>query len=55
LARALKIQGRKEEAQAAYLRAFALNPSFDGASFELAQLGWSEAHFSELRSMLGAG
>jgi GT2 family glycosyltransferase len=52
LGRVLKIQGKKEEAWAAYLRAFALDPLLETTSFELAQLGWSGAHFSELRSML---
>jgi O-antigen biosynthesis protein len=54
LGHVLKLQGRKKEAQAAYLRAFALDPSLDGALREFAQFGWSEAHFSELRRMLGA-
>jgi tetratricopeptide (TPR) repeat protein len=53
LGRVLKIQGKEEEALAAYLLAVVLDPLLDGASFELAQLGWSEAHFSELRDMLG--
>jgi lipopolysaccharide biosynthesis protein len=42
-----------EEAQSAYLRAFALDSSQGGhASFELSEFGWSESHFSELRAML---
>jgi tetratricopeptide (TPR) repeat protein len=53
LGHVLKLQGKKEEARAAYLRAFALDRSLEGASFELSQLGWSEAHFSGLRGMLG--
>ena len=52
LGHVLKLEGKNEEAQAAYLQAFALDPSLDGASFELAGLGWSEAHLSELRGML---
>src|SRR5204863_2238097 len=52
LGHALKLQGKKEEAFAAYMRAFALNPSLEGARFELAQLGWKEAHFSELQGIL---
>jgi tetratricopeptide (TPR) repeat protein len=51
----LKIQGKTEEARVAYLRAVALDPSLDGASFELAKLGWTDAHFSELRGMLRSG
>jgi tetratricopeptide (TPR) repeat protein len=53
LGHVLRIQGKKVEARAAYLLAFALDPSLNGASFEFAQLGWSEAHVSELRGMLG--
>jgi GT2 family glycosyltransferase len=52
LGHVLKMKGRKEEARAAYLRGFALDPSLDGASFEFAQLGWSETHISEMRGML---
>src|SRR6266436_1623233 len=55
LGHVLKTQGKKKEAQGAYLRAVALDPSLDGASFELAGLGWSDAHFSELRGMLRPG
>jgi glycosyltransferase involved in cell wall biosynthesis len=55
LGHVLKIQGKKVEARAAYLRAVAFDPSLDGASFELAGLGWSAAHFSELRGMLRSG
>src|SRR5215472_1678183 len=53
LGRVLTIQGKREEARTAYLRALALDPLLGSASFELAQLGWSEAHLSELRDMLG--
>jgi tetratricopeptide (TPR) repeat protein len=52
LGHVLKIQGRAEEAKAAYLQAIALLSSLDGVAKELAQLGWSEAHFAELGSML---
>ena len=52
LGHVLKIQGKKEEARAAYLQAIALGCPLEGASKEFAQLGWSEAHFSELRGML---
>src|SRR5215472_8538190 len=53
LGHVLKIQDRTEEARGAYLQAFALDSSLDSALFELAQLGWSETYFSELRGMLG--
>jgi glycosyltransferase involved in cell wall biosynthesis len=53
LGHALKLQGKIEEALAAYLRAVALDPSMDSAAFELKQSGWSEAHFAELRRLLG--
>jgi len=55
LGHALKLQGKKEEALAAYMRAFALDSSLaslDGARFELAELGWIEAHFCELHGIL---
>jgi glycosyltransferase involved in cell wall biosynthesis/Tfp pilus assembly protein PilF len=52
LGHVLKLQGRTEKARSAYLRAFVLDPSLDSASLELSQLGWSKAHFSELRGML---
>jgi lipopolysaccharide biosynthesis protein/GT2 family glycosyltransferase/tetratricopeptide (TPR) repeat protein len=53
LGHVLKLQGKTEEAQAAYLRAAALDPSMPYPLQELSGLGWSEAHFSELRGMLG--
>jgi tetratricopeptide (TPR) repeat protein len=53
LGHVLKVQGKEEEARAAYLRALALDRTLDGASFELAGLGWSGAHFSELRAVFG--
>src|SRR5437588_6823660 len=53
LGHVLKIQGKKPEARTAYLRAFALDPSLRAPSYELTQLGWSEAHISELRSAFG--
>jgi glycosyltransferase involved in cell wall biosynthesis len=51
LGHVLKLQGKSEEARGAYLRAFTFESSLDSASFELAQLGWSEVHFSELRGV----
>jgi tetratricopeptide (TPR) repeat protein len=53
LGHALKAQGKKEEARAAYLMAVALDPSLQGRAFEFSQLGWSDAHLSELQAMLG--
>ena len=47
-----KVQGKKEEAQAAYLQAIALGCAVGDVSREFQQLGWSTAHFSELRDML---
>jgi glycosyltransferase involved in cell wall biosynthesis/SAM-dependent methyltransferase/uncharacterized protein YbaR (Trm112 family) len=52
LGHVLKIQGKKDEARTAYLRAVALDPSLNSVSFEFSQLGWSEAHVSALRAML---
>ena len=49
LGHVLKVQGKTEEARAAYLRAAVLDPTLDGASVELRQLGWSDAHLSELQ------
>jgi tetratricopeptide (TPR) repeat protein len=51
LGHVLKIQDKQQEARAAYLRALALDPSLNDASFELAQLGWSNPHLSELRGI----
>src|SRR5271167_1933685 len=53
LGHVLKLQGKEKEAQAAYLQALALDPSLDDALREFAEFGWSEAHFLELRRMLG--
>src|ERR1700676_1448781 len=44
LGRVFEIQGKTEEARVAYLRAVALDPSLDAASFELAGLGWTDTH-----------
>jgi tetratricopeptide (TPR) repeat protein len=52
LGHCLKLQGKMSDARAAYLRAFALNPSLDSAPAEFAELGWSDAHLSELQGML---
>lgn len=53
LGHVLKMQGRTDEAWAAYVRALILDPSLNGAPLKLTQIGWSEAHLSELREMLG--
>ena len=53
LGHVLKLQGKTEEAQAAYLRAFALDPSVPYPLQELRGLGWFEAHLFELRRILG--
>ena len=53
LGHALKLQGETEEAQAAYLRAFALDPSLPYPLQELSGLGWSKARVTELRSLVG--
>jgi GT2 family glycosyltransferase/tetratricopeptide (TPR) repeat protein len=54
LGHVLKIQGKSKEARTAYLRALALDPSLTDVLSEFAQLGWSDAHISEFRGMLGA-
>jgi tetratricopeptide (TPR) repeat protein len=51
----LKLQGKIEEAQAAFLRAFVLDSSMPHPLQELSGLGRSEAHFFELRAMVGKG
>ncbi|SRR5271170_3303065 len=48
LGHVLKLQGRKEAAEAAYMRAFAINPSMPCPLQELSGLGWSEAQIAEL-------
>src|SRR5437588_473222 len=49
LADVLRIQGKKDDAQASYLRAFSLDPSMPHPLHELGALGWSQVHLSELR------
>jgi glycosyltransferase involved in cell wall biosynthesis len=51
LGHVLKLQSKTEEAQAAYLRAFALDPTMLDPLHELEGLGWSEAQLSELREL----
>ena len=52
LGHVLKLQGKTEEAQGAYLRAFALDPSSQFAQEELRGQGWSETHLAELRRLM---
>ena len=54
LGHVLKLEGRKDEAVAAYLRAFALDPSLAHAMDELRSLEWSEVELSELRRQAGS-
>jgi hypothetical protein len=54
LGHVLKLQGKTEEAQAAYLRAFALDPSMPHPVQELSEFGWSEGRRSELRRLVVA-
>jgi lipopolysaccharide biosynthesis protein/GT2 family glycosyltransferase len=51
LGHGLKLQGKTEEAQGAYLRAFALDPSSQFAQQELRGQGWSLTHLAELRRL----
>ncbi len=53
LGHVLKIQGKTDEAHAAYLKAVAIDPSLNGLPVEFGPFGWSEAHFSQLRDVLG--
>jgi hypothetical protein len=55
LGHVLKLQGKTEEARAAYLRALALDPLAPYPVEELSGLGWSEAQMAELRGMLPNG
>jgi hypothetical protein len=48
----LKLQGKTEEAQAAYLRALAMNPAMPYPQEELRRLGWLEAQISELLTLV---
>jgi Tfp pilus assembly protein PilF len=48
LGHVLKLQGRTAAAQAAYLRAFAVDPAMPFPRQELAGLGWSASHISQL-------
>jgi GT2 family glycosyltransferase len=52
LGHVLKLQGETEEAQAAYLRAFALDRSMPYTLDELSGLGWSKAEVAELQALV---
>ena len=54
LGHGLKLEGLKDEAVTAYLRAFALDPSLADAMNELGGLGWSQVELAELRRQAGA-
>jgi glycosyltransferase involved in cell wall biosynthesis len=53
LGHALKLRGRTKAAEAAYLRAFALDPRLPLATQELGGLGWSAQQTRELRVAIG--
>ena len=53
LGHVLKMQGKEEDAEASYLRAFALDPSKPCPLQELSRLGWSEGELSDLRTWVG--
>jgi hypothetical protein len=55
LGHVLKLQGKTNEAEAAYLRAFALDPSLLYPLEELRRIGWSEAQVVELQGILPNG
>jgi GT2 family glycosyltransferase/glycosyltransferase involved in cell wall biosynthesis len=52
LGHVLKLEGKTEEARAAYLRAFALDPSMPYPLDELGGLGWSELDLAELKKLV---
>jgi GT2 family glycosyltransferase/glycosyltransferase involved in cell wall biosynthesis len=54
LGHVLKLVGKIEDAQAAYLRAFSLDPASPHPPEELSGLGWSEINLLELRRILGS-
>ena len=53
LGHALKLQGRTDEAAAAYLRAAALNPVLQHPRDELIGLGWTRQRIEQV--VLGSG
>src|SRR5438132_679457 len=53
LGHVLKLQGKTEEAEAAYLRALALDVSLAAAAHELAGLGWTQEHLSAMEIAVG--
>ena len=54
LGRAMKLQGKTDEAEAAYLRAFIINPATLDTLQELAALGWPHAQVAELRILVAS-
>jgi glycosyltransferase involved in cell wall biosynthesis/tetratricopeptide (TPR) repeat protein len=54
LGHVLKLQGKGEEAEAAYVRAFVLDP-FISAAEELRSLGWSDQMVAEAQAMVDPG
>jgi tetratricopeptide (TPR) repeat protein len=52
LGHVLKLQGKTEDAQATYLRAFALDPAMPDPPEELKGLGWSEVNLGELKQLV---
>ena len=54
LGHVLKLQGKTEEAEAAYLRAFALDPLMSYPLDELRGLGWSQTGIAELKGLAAA-
>jgi tetratricopeptide (TPR) repeat protein len=55
LGHAQKLQGNTEEAQATYLRAYALDPATPYPLQELSGFGWSDAQLAELTRLVGRG
>src|SRR6516162_4912860 len=52
LGHVLKLQGKPQEAEASYLRAFALDPSVSYPLDELVEFGWSEPLIAELEGLV---
>jgi hypothetical protein len=55
LGHVLKLRGKRNEAEASYLRAFALDPAMPYPLQELGGFGWSEAEMAELRHLVNGG
>jgi GT2 family glycosyltransferase/lipopolysaccharide biosynthesis protein/Tfp pilus assembly protein PilF len=54
LGHVLKLQGKIDEAEASYVRAFALAPSIPYPLDELSDLGWSKSQMAELRGLISS-